>query len=84
MLLSYQNLRYSPAMIIFPPDDILALIKNPPPEMRVQFDGDSRYWFALTLFSLLNPSVGGMELGKAVVEALEGSRDYPSLRDIRP
>jgi hypothetical protein len=69
----------------YPPDDLLAKIRNPPPGMRVRFDsGDDRFHFALRLFSLYNPGASATELAEAAVEALEGGREFPSLRGIRP
>jgi hypothetical protein len=71
-------------MIRYPDPDLLELIRNPDPQMKVQFDGDDRFGFALTLFSLLNPGVGSVELAEAVVESLEGSEVFPSLKGLRP
>jgi hypothetical protein len=67
-----------------PPSDIIAKLRNPPPQMKVWLDGDDRFHTTLTIYSLYNPDVSAVELEEIVAEILDGSDRYPSLKGLYP
>jgi len=65
--------------MIHPLEDLMQRVRNPDKRMSLMLSGDDRFSFTLWLYCFYNPDITARDLAPIVVQALEGSENYPSL-----